>query len=50
MQCPRGRPSAVNWWLGSSNPSNANNVRNVNTSGAFNNNNANNSNGVVPRL
>ena len=32
------------------NPSNANNVRNVNTSGALNNNNANNSYGVVPRL
>ena len=34
----------------SPNPSNANNVRNVNTSGALNNNNASNSNGVVPRL
>ena len=32
----------------SPNPSNANNVRNVNTDGSLNNNNANNSNGVVP--
>lgn len=32
----------------SPNPSNANNARNVNTSGGLNNNNANNSNGVVP--
>lgn len=31
----------------SPNPSNANNVRNVDTSGALNNNNANNTNGVV---
>ena len=38
------------WWLSSVNPSNANNVRNVNTSGSLDNNNANNSNGVVPRL
>ena len=29
------------------NPSNGNNVRNVNTSGALNNNNANNNNGVA---
>lgn len=43
-------PSARNWWLGGPNPSNANNVRNVNTSGALNNNNASNSYGVVPRL
>ena len=28
----------------------ANNVRNVNPSGALNNNNANNANGLVPRL
>lgn len=40
--------SARNWWLSSTNPSNANNERNVNTSGALNNNNASNSNGVVP--
>lgn len=40
--------SARNWWLRSPNPNNANNERNVNTSGAVNNNNANNSNGVVP--
>ena len=38
---------AGNWWLRSPNPSNANNVRNVNTSGALDNNNANNSNGVA---
>lgn len=31
----------------SPNPSNANNVRNVNPSGTLNNNNANNTNGVV---
>lgn len=29
------------------NPSNANNPRNINTSGSLNNNNANNANGVV---
>ena len=34
-------------WLRSPNPSNCNNVRNVNTSGALNNNNANNTNGSV---
>lgn len=34
------------WWLRAANPSNANNVRNVNTSGALNNNNAYNSNGA----
>lgn len=39
--------SARNWWLRSPN-SNANNERNVNTSGAVNNNNATNTNGVVP--
>ncbi len=50
MLCPDGRPAARNWWLGSTNPSNANNERNVNTSGALNNNNATNTNGVVPRL
>ena len=33
--------------LRSPNPSNANNVRNVNTDGSLNNNNANNTNGVV---
>lgn len=32
-------------WLRTPNPTNANNVRNVNTSGALNNNNANNTNG-----
>lgn len=35
------------WWLRVPNPSNANNVRNVNTSGALNNNNANNNNGAA---
>ena len=39
--------SARNWWLRSPNPSNANNERNVNTSGALDNNNANNGNGAV---
>lgn len=39
--------SAQNWWLRTPN-SNANNVRNVNTSGAVNNNNANNAYAVVP--
>lgn len=34
------------WWLRAPYPSNANNERNVNTSGALNNNNANNNNGV----
>jgi len=37
-----------NWWLRSPNTGNANNVYNVNTSGALNNNNANNTNGVAP--
>ena len=37
-----------NWWLRSPNPGNANNVRNVNTSGAVNNNNVNNANGLSP--
>ena len=32
----------------SPNPTNAYNVRNVNTSGALNNNNANNGNGLAP--
>lgn len=41
---------ARNWWLASTNPSNANNERNVNPSGALNNNNANNVSGVAPRL
>lgn len=40
--------SAQNWWLRSPNPGNANNVRNVNTSGGMNNNNANNSYAAVP--
>lgn len=35
-------------WLNFVNPSNANNFRNCNTSGALNNNNANSSNGVAP--
>ena len=39
--------TARNWWLRSPNPSNANNVRNVNTDGSLNNNNANNGNGAV---
>ena len=39
---------ARNWWMRSANPGNANNVRNVNTSGALNNNTANNANGLVP--
>lgn len=39
---------ARNQWLRSPNPGNANNVRNVNTSGALNNNNANNTNAVAP--
>lgn len=38
--------SAGNWWLRTPN-SNANNERNVNTTGAVNNNNANNANGVA---
>lgn len=38
---------ARNWWLRSPN-ANANNERNVNTSGVVNNNNATNTNGVVP--
>ena len=36
------------WWLRSPNPWNANNVRNVNTSGALNNNNANNALAAAP--
>lgn len=36
-----------NWWLRSPNWNNANNVRNVNTSGSANNNNANNTYGVA---
>ena len=40
--------SAAYWWLRSPNPSNANNVRNINPDGALNNNNANNGNGVAP--
>ena len=40
--------TARNWWLRGPYPGNANNVRNVNTSGALNNNNANNANGFVP--
>ncbi len=39
---------AVNQWLRSPNVGNANNVRNVNTSGALNNNNARNGNAVAP--
>ena len=35
------------WWLRAPNPTNANNERNVNTSGALNNNNANNGNGLA---
>ena len=35
------------WWLRSPNPWNANNVRNVNPSGALNNNNANNGYGLA---
>lgn len=40
--------TARHWWLRGPYPGNANNVRNVNTSGALNNNNANNANGFVP--
>ena len=40
--------TARNQWLRSPNPGNANNTRNVNTSGALNNNNANNSLAVAP--
>ena len=40
--------TARRWWLRGPYPGNANNVRNVNTSGALNNNNANNANGFVP--
>lgn len=39
--------TARNWWLRSPNPTNCNNVRNVNASGALNNNNANNAYGAV---
>ena len=35
------------WWLRSPNPWNANNVRNVNPSGALNNNNANKGYGLA---
>lgn len=35
------------WWLRSPNPWNANNVRNVNPSGALNNNNASNGYGLA---
>ena len=45
------RPAAVstarNWWLRSPNPSNANNVRNVNSDGSLNNNHANNGNSAA---
>ncbi|WP_365699059.1 DUF6273 domain-containing protein [Ruminococcus sp.] len=40
--------SARNWWLRTPNVGNANNVRNVNTSGALNNNNASNTYGLAP--
>lgn len=40
--------NARNWFFRSPNPSNANNVRNANTSGGLNNNNANNAYGAVP--
>ena len=40
--------SPRNCWLRSPNPGNANNERNVNTSGAIDNNNAINGNGVAP--
>lgn len=39
--------TARNWWLRLPNPSNANNERNVYSSGALNNNNANNGNGAA---
>lgn len=39
--------SARNWFLRGSNPSNCNNVRNVNTTGSLNNNNASNAYGLV---
>ena len=39
--------SARNAWLRSPNPSNGNNVRNVNTDGSLNNNNAYNGNGAA---
>ena len=39
--------TARNWWLRSPNPSNCNNVRNVNSSGVLNNNNANNTYGEL---
>jgi len=41
------RPGALFEFLRSPNPSNCNNERNVNTSGALNNNNARNTNGAV---
>lgn len=44
----RGNNCKRLWWLRSPNAGNANNVRNVNPSGALNNNNATNSNGVAP--
>ena len=39
--------TARNWWLRSPNPSNANNVRNVNSDGSLNNNNAYNGNSAA---
>lgn len=39
--------SARNWFLRTPNPSNANNERNVNSSGELNNNNSRNGNGAV---
>lgn len=47
---PCGVGRARNWWLGSTNPSNGNNERNVNTAGNLNNNNAIYTYGEVPRL
>lgn len=38
---------ARNWWLRTPNPNNANNERNVNTTGVLNNNNANNGIGAT---
>lgn len=40
--------SPRNWWLRTPNVGNANNSRNVNTSGSLDNNNANNGNGASP--
>ena len=45
-----GEVRARNWWLGSTNPWNGNNERNVKPDGSLNNNNANNTNGACPRL